>query len=257
MIRQNAVIVEEKTHVDEHLILRKAGAYGTIDMLWQYGCQYPDRYLLDTKAGNGYFGHEWMCNEVEALVYPVFLAVMAYWLAQNIFLKGHAQDDTDCKDYNDQKKKADSFEICHTVFKGIAGWTAGYYFAQYQGWGDAATAAAVGVGAALPGLLITLGYQSWKGRLNPDKTKNAGITAFATFVAGAAWLANSWLPELLGGNELSKEILRSIIAPGLTLLATAACVGLVLYREEKQQITLGNRVSSIPHISAKPRSYPV
>ena len=52
-------------------------------------------------------------------------------------------------------------------------------------------------------------------------------------VAGAAWLANSLLPELLGRNEVSKEILRSIVAPGLTLLATAACVALVLYREEK------------------------
>jgi hypothetical protein len=245
MVRHNAGILEEKTSVDEHLILRKAAAYGTVDMLWQYGCQYPDRYLLGTKAGKGYFNNEWMGNDVTAMIYPVFLAVLAYWLALNVFLKGHDKDYTDTKAYDDQMKKEDSFEICHTVFKGITGWTAGYYFAESQEWGVGATAAAVGVGAALPGLIITLGYQTWKGRLNTDKAKNAGVTAFATFIAGAIWLGNSLLPEFIGGNEFSKEILRSFVAPALTLLTTAACVGLVLYREEKQSMTLGNRASSI------------
>lgn len=209
-------------------IQKKAGIYGTIDMLWQYGAQYPDRLSNTTGEVCAFKGLEslgindghMMPADITALLYPFMLAFLAYQLSKAVF-----------KD--DEKKDDNSKEIALTVFRGITGWTMGWYVSENEDWGMWGDVAAVGVGAAATGLLSTVGYQLYNNKFGEKECKSALSVAGLTCVAGAAWLASYMAPSLVGGNKVEQEIMRSVAAPMMSFLVTAACVAIALYYDQK------------------------
>lgn len=182
--------------------LAPAGA----ETAWQFGAQYADPWAAHYEVVPGYFAG----NDLNAALYPLVLGLLA-WQGARYFW-----------DKKDDKREQTCYQIGRNIMYAMAGWTVAYYVAEDAEWGRWGMASAVGVGLALPSLILnSAGYMH-----DPSKHPKANIAVWgaAMFAAGFLWYVDYLIPSMIGGNEVTQECMKSIVSPAMTLLTTALCV---------------------------------
>ncbi|MFI4957158.1 MAG: hypothetical protein ACHQAX_08130 [Gammaproteobacteria bacterium] len=191
-------------------------------MGWQYGEQYLASLYAGQSLDISSIDLHVPVNEVLPFAYPILFGTLA-WVGA-FFLWNKKENN---KDNTNKSVTNSQAYVGWNVLLSMTGAALGLFLADNQDWGNGASATSMGVGFALPGLLINGFYYMADAKNNTKK--NIGISTVCAFAAGISWYGASMLPRFvaeMGGDSFTFELMKSVVSPAVTLLATALFLGL-------------------------------